>query len=78
MIGHKALECAVPGDVIVVDAGGDLSNAIIGELMAAYAAKKGVAGIVINGCSTLCNPGRNSLRRLDRWPTGDPLETPKD
>jgi RraA family protein len=46
---HKALECAVRGDVIVVDAGGDLTNAIIGELMTAYAAKKGVAGIVING-----------------------------
>jgi regulator of RNase E activity RraA len=46
---HYALDIAEPGDVIVVDAGGDLSNALIGEMMVAYAVKKGVAGIVING-----------------------------
>lgn len=46
---HKALDMAVPGDVIVVDAGGDLTNAILGELMIAYAHHKGVAGIVVNG-----------------------------
>ncbi|NVZ52585.1 RraA family protein [Pseudomonas sp. B6002] len=46
---HHALDIAEPGDVIVVDAGGDLSNALIGEMMVAYAIKKGVAGIVING-----------------------------
>lgn len=46
---HHALDIAQPGDVIVVDAGGDLSNALIGEMMVAYAIKRGVAGIVING-----------------------------
>jgi len=46
---HYALNIAEPGDVIVVDAGGDLSNALIGEMMVAYALKRGVAGIVING-----------------------------
>lgn len=46
---HKALQMAEAGDVIVVDAGGDLSNAIIGELMLAHAEKIGLAGIVING-----------------------------
>ncbi len=46
---HHALDIAEPGDVIVVDAGGDLSNALIGEMMVAYAVKRGVAGIVING-----------------------------
>ena len=46
---HYALDIARPGDVIVVDAGGDLSNALIGEMMVAYAVKRGVAGIVING-----------------------------
>lgn len=46
---HYALDIAAPGDVIVVDAGGDLSNALIGEMMVAYAIKRGVAGIVING-----------------------------
>ncbi|PRY86083.1 RraA family protein [Donghicola tyrosinivorans] len=46
---HKAIDMAVPGDVIVVDAGGDLANALMGELMLAYAIKKGVVGFVLNG-----------------------------
>lgn len=46
---HYAIDIAEPGDVIVVDAGGDLTNAMIGEMMVAYAEKRGVAGIVING-----------------------------
>ena len=46
---HKAIEMAEPGDVIVVDAGGALDNAIIGELMAGWAEKRGVAGFVIDG-----------------------------
>ncbi len=46
---HKALAMAAPGDVIVVDAGGDLTNALIGELMTTTAIHRGVAGFVING-----------------------------
>jgi len=46
---HKAIDIAEPGDVIVVDAGGDLTNAIIGEMMVTHAVKRGVAGFVING-----------------------------
>ena len=46
---HKALDIADPGDVLVVDAGGDLTNAIIGEIMAAHAKQRGLAGVVING-----------------------------
>ena len=46
---HKALDLAQPGDVIVVDAGGDLTNAIIGELMQSYAIQQKLGGIVING-----------------------------
>ncbi len=46
---HKALQIAEPGDVIVVDAGGDLTNAIIGKLILTHAEKIGLAGIVING-----------------------------
>ena len=34
---HRALDLAEPGDVIVVDAGGDLTNALIGEIMSTYA-----------------------------------------
>jgi RraA family protein len=46
---HKALNMASPGDVLVIDAGGDLSNAILGELMLSFALKIGVAGVVLNG-----------------------------
>ena len=46
---HKAFDIAAPGDVIVVDAGGDLTNALIGENAAAYAESLGLAGVVING-----------------------------
>jgi len=46
---HKALQLAQPGDVIVVDAGGDLTNAITGEIMVGHAQKIGVAGFVIDG-----------------------------
>lgn len=46
---HKAIDLAAAGDVIVVDAGGDLTNAIIGELMLAQMVKKQLGGIVING-----------------------------
>jgi len=46
---HKALTMAQPGDVIVVDAGGDLTNALFGEIMVATAVKIGVAGVVLNG-----------------------------
>ncbi len=46
---HKSLMLAEPGDVIVVDGGGDLVNSLIGELMLSHAMKIGVAGVVIDG-----------------------------
>lgn len=46
---HKALDIAEAGDVIVVDAGGDLTNAIMGEIMVYIAQENKVAGIIING-----------------------------
>ena len=46
---HKAIDIAEPGDVIVVDGGGDLTNSLIGEMMAAQAERRGIAGIVIYG-----------------------------
>src|SRR5436305_10296174 len=49
LLVHKALDSARPGDVIVVDAGGFLDNAIIGELMMTRARQRGIAGIVIWG-----------------------------
>lgn len=46
---HKAIDMAQPGDAIVVDAGGDTTNPLFGEMMLAYAIKRGVAGLVLNG-----------------------------
>jgi RraA family protein len=46
---HKAMDMAQPGDIVVVDAGGDLTNAIIGELMVAHAVRRKLGGLVIFG-----------------------------
>jgi regulator of RNase E activity RraA len=46
---HKAIDMARPGDVIVVDAGGITTQAIIGEIMSLHAETRGVAGMVIDG-----------------------------
>jgi len=46
---HKALDLALPGDILMVDAQGDLSNSLLGELMALWAKKRGIGGIVIDG-----------------------------
>ncbi|MGV0908072.1 RraA family protein [Martelella sp. FOR1707] len=46
---HKAIDMAEEGDVIVVDAGGDLTNSIMGEIMVYLAQENRVAGFVING-----------------------------
>lgn len=58
---HKALDLAEPGDVIVVDGGGDLTNALIGEIMVSYARSRGIAGFVMNG----------AIRDLDTIAAGD-------
>ncbi|RUP16910.1 RraA family protein [Methylobacterium sp.] len=46
---HQALEEVRPGDVIVVDGGGDTSRALVGDIMKAIAESRGVAGFVIDG-----------------------------
>lgn len=46
---HEALKHVQPGDVIVVNGGGDESRALLGELVAGKAKVKGVVGFVIDG-----------------------------
>jgi len=46
---HKAIDLAQPGDIIVVDAGGALDNAIVGEMMLTHAETRGLGGVVIYG-----------------------------
>jgi RraA family protein len=45
----RALEFCRAGDVLVLDAGGDIDNAVIGGILSFYAATIGLAGLVIDG-----------------------------
>lgn len=57
---HLAIALAQPGDVIVVDGKGDLSCALVGDLMSTQAAKAGLGGFVIDGAV------RDSLELAER------------
>src|SRR5215212_4065026 len=46
---HQALELFRPGDVLVVEGGGDTSRALIGEIIAQIPEHPGAAGFVIDG-----------------------------
>ncbi|WP_432570700.1 RraA family protein [Kineococcus sp. SYSU DK005] len=48
---HRALATARPGDVLVVNGQGDVTRALIGELIAERARAKGVLGMVIDGAA---------------------------
>jgi RraA family protein len=45
----RAFDFCRPGDVMVVDAGGDPTNAVLGGIMSAGAAMLGLAGLVVDG-----------------------------
>ncbi|ROR13141.1 RraA family protein [Erwinia sp. JUb26] len=57
---HKALEQAQPGDVIVIDGGGDLTQALIGGLIRTTALTKKIAGFIVDG----------AIRDLAEWADG--------
>ncbi len=46
---HKSMDMAQPGDVIVIDAGGDVNRSIFGELMITYCKSRGIAGVIVDG-----------------------------
>jgi len=46
---HKAMEIAVPGDVIVVDTSGNTASAVFGELMGNSAVAVRLGGLVVDG-----------------------------
>jgi RraA family protein len=46
---HRAFDFCRPGDVLVIDGGGDITQALMGEIMATYAESLGVQGLVIDG-----------------------------
>lgn len=45
----KALEMGQEGDVIVVDAGGDLNTSVCGGLMGGLAQNRGIRGMIVDG-----------------------------
>lgn len=47
---HKAIDMAQPGDIVIVDAQGELSYATTGELMISWMRRRGVSGLVVDGC----------------------------
>lgn len=50
LLTYKALSMmTMPGYILVVDAGGATTNAIVGDLLMAYAQERGCAGFVIDG-----------------------------
>lgn len=51
----QLLDTPGEGRVIVMDGGGSLRRAILGDMLAANAAKNGWAGLVINGCIRDCD-----------------------
>ena len=46
---HKVLDVAQPGDVVVIDAHGSTSNAVIGDIVCTKAKHRGIAGFIVDG-----------------------------
>lgn len=46
---HEALDLIEPGMVVVIDGGGYLDRAVVGDLIITLAKKRGAAGMVIDG-----------------------------
>lgn len=46
---YHALPLLQAGHVLVIDGGGDLDNALVGDLILAYALQRGCAGFVVDG-----------------------------
>ncbi len=51
---HAAMAIAKPGDVILVDGRGDLTSALMGEIMSHQCVALGIAGVVIDGAVRDC------------------------
>ncbi|RJG46172.1 RraA family protein [Mesorhizobium sp. DCY119] len=68
----KALEMGHPGDVIVVDAGGDLNTSVCGGLMGGLAQNRGIRAMIVDGA------GRDTDELEDiNWPIWTRAITPR-
>ncbi|MHC1759112.1 MAG: RraA family protein [Negativicutes bacterium] len=61
LLFHKAIDMAQPGDIIVVDVQGDLTNSLTGEIMMRQVAKRGISGVVVDGAVR----DSDALREMD-------------
>ena len=48
---HESLDRVAPGDVLVVNGGGEVDRALIGELIAIKAKARGLSGFVLDGAA---------------------------
>jgi regulator of RNase E activity RraA len=46
---YHAMPLLQPGHVLVIDGGGDMSNALVGELILTYLMQRGCVGLVVDG-----------------------------
>lgn len=46
---HRAFDYCRPGDVLVIDGAGEITQALMGDIMASFAERIGVRGLVIDG-----------------------------
>ena len=60
LVLHRALDLAKPGDIIVVDAEGESTRSIMGEMMLDYAVRRGIGGFVVDGMLRDGNALRNA------------------
>ncbi|QDG75380.1 RraA family protein [Labrenzia sp. PHM005] len=68
----KALEMGHPGDVIVVDAGGDVNTSVCGGLMGGLAQNRGIRAMIVDGA------GRDTDELEDiNWPIWTRAITPR-
>lgn len=61
---HKSLDVARPGDVVVVDAAGERTTAVLGDLVSTKARHRGIAGFVVDGLVR----DITAIRRLGDFP----------
>jgi regulator of RNase E activity RraA len=48
---HRAVDDAQPGDVLVINANGDTSRAVFGDILGEICVAKGIAGVIIDGAT---------------------------
>lgn len=71
---HKALDLLQPGDVLVVDGEGDISRALVGEIMMTTARVRGAVAFVIDGA--IRDVDAFDERRFPCWARGVSLRGP--